>query len=181
MSTIEISLRLSGNLPPADELGQRLKMQPTKSLRRGEKVSQKRIQPVDVWLLDLAEYDSDRPQSEIDQQLVELSAVIAQMAPGLSALDRTQCHADLYISTIREEDQGGLSLPPELIAATAAANLSIQLSILVSLTDEDSAPSDVSEPNPSTRRLYNNQLALDRTDLVLDGTNSVTQTSREIQ
>ncbi len=50
-------------------------------------------------------------------------------------MNSTNCNADLYISTIREEDQGGLTLPPELVAATASAGLSIQISILVMLDD----------------------------------------------
>lgn len=32
------------------------------------------------------------------------------MAPSLAALDRTKCNTDLYFSTVREEDQGGLSV-----------------------------------------------------------------------
>lgn len=41
----------------------------------------------------------------------------------------------MYITTIREEDQGGLSLPPKLVKAVADSGLSIQISILVMLDD----------------------------------------------
>ncbi|MCU0549572.1 MAG: hypothetical protein MUC48_09520 [Leptolyngbya sp. Prado105] len=42
----------------------------------------------------------------------------------------------MYISTIREEDQGGFSLPTELVIAAAKAQLSIEISILVMLDDD---------------------------------------------
>lgn len=135
MSTVDIALRLSGHLPPLEELNHHLGT-PTWAARQGEQVS-RRIQPVDVWLLDLAQYDSDRPASEIDQQWLQVAAVMTKLAPAIATLDRTQCHADLYISTTRDEDQGGLSLPPELISAAAAANLSLQISILVLLDNDE--------------------------------------------
>ena len=135
MSTSKISLRLSGNLPPADELTHNLGITPTKVLRRGDSLSKKRVQPVDIWSLELAKFDSESPKQEIDNQMQQAAIILQQMAPVLATLDRTNCNTDLYISTIREEDQGGLSLPPELVAATAASGLSIQISILVMLDD----------------------------------------------
>lgn len=135
MSVSKISLRLSGNLPPSDELTKTLGFTPTKALRRGERISQKRVQPVDIWSLELAEIDTENPKEESDKNIQQVGIILQQIAPALAALDRTNCKADLYISTIREEQQGGLSLSSEVVNAAAAANLSIQISILVMLDD----------------------------------------------
>lgn len=135
MSTIQMSLRLGGSLPPQEKLTQILGFIPTKVRRRGERISSKRIQPVDIWILDLAKFDTDSTPQERDKHMLQSAVTIQQMAPSLAALDRTKCNTDLYVSTVREEDQGGLSFPPELVAAAAAAKLSIQISILVMLDD----------------------------------------------
>lgn len=140
MSSVEISLRIFGELPPLHELTQRLAVEPTTFLRRGEFVSKRRIQPVDMWSLDLLRYESNNYESddsEIDQKWIDVASAIRRLSPAIAKLDRTQCKTDLYISTIREEDQGGVSLPSELISAAAAANLSIEVSILVMLDDYD--------------------------------------------
>lgn len=135
MSTSKISLRLSGNLPDTEELTQILGITPTKVLRRGDRVSKKRIQPVDIWSLELAQFETDSNREDTDNQLQQATVTLQHLAPALAMLDRTSCHADLYISTIREEDQGGLFLPTELIIAAATGRLSIQISILVMLDD----------------------------------------------
>lgn len=149
MSSVKISLRLFGNLPPLEELTRRLEVEPTEFLRRGQRVSKRRTQPVDMWYLDLLRYDSNNYESddsEVDQQWLNAASTIAQLAPAIATLDRTQCQADLFISTIREEDQGGLSLPPEMISAAAAAKLAIELSILVMLGDYKAPESVVTTP-----------------------------------
>lgn len=140
MSSVEISLRIFGELPPLHELTQRLEVEPTTFLRRGEFISKRRIQPVDMWSLDLLRYESNNYESddsEIDQKWINVASDLRRLSPAIAGLDRTQCKTDLYISTIREEDQGGVSLPSELISAAAAANLSIEVSILVMLDDND--------------------------------------------
>ncbi|MBD2770612.1 hypothetical protein [Iningainema tapete] len=48
MSIVQMSLRLGGNLPSLEELTQTLGVTPTKFLRRGDRISKKRVQPVDV-------------------------------------------------------------------------------------------------------------------------------------
>lgn len=141
MSTVEISLRIFGELPPLHELTQRLKVEPTTFLRGGEFVSKRRIQPVDMWSLDLLRYESD--DSEINQKWINVALAIRRLAPAIATFDRTHCKTDLFISTTREEDQGGLSLPSELVSAAAAANLSIEVSILVMLDDYDDEPNTV--------------------------------------
>ncbi|MGK7902575.1 MAG: DUF4279 domain-containing protein [Hormoscilla sp.] len=137
MSTIQMSLRLGGRIPPQEKLTQILGIAPTKARRRGERISSKRVQPADIWILDLAKFDTDSTPQEIDKHMLQSAVIIQQLAPGLAALDRTNCNTDLYVSTVREEDQGGLSFSPELVAAAAAAKLSIQISILVMLDDYD--------------------------------------------
>lgn len=135
MSIVQMSLRLGGNLPSLEELTQILGVTPTKFIQRGDVISKKRVQPVDVWILDLVNFDSDSTTEERDNQMQKAATTLQKMSSSLAALDRTDCNADLYISTIREEDQGGLSLPPKLIATVASCDLSIQISILVMLDD----------------------------------------------
>ncbi|MBC7970771.1 MAG: hypothetical protein H7Z11_11720 [Verrucomicrobia bacterium] len=150
MSTVDIALRLSGHLPPSQELNYCLGLSPTWTARKGEQIAKRRVQPIDVWLLNLVKYESDRPEMVINQYWLQVSALITKLAPALASLDRTQCKADLFVSTIVNEDQGGLSLPPGLISAAAAANLSLQLSILV-MPDSDEGSelltSETAEPS----------------------------------
>lgn len=135
MSTSKISLRLSGNLTPLEKLTHTLGITPTKILHRGERISKNRVQPVDIWSLELVNFDDRTTKQDIDKQMLQAAVVLKQIAPAIASLDRTKCKTDLYISTIREEDSGGLSLPTELVVAAAAAKLSIQMSILVMLDD----------------------------------------------
>jgi hypothetical protein len=136
MSKIDLSLRISGELPPLDDLIRLLGVTPTYIARRGEPIGKRRIQPTDVWILDLTHLDRDSTEDEIASQILQAAATVQQIAPALAALDRTCCRPELYISTIREEDQGGFSLPGEIVTAAAAANLSsIEVSILVMLDD----------------------------------------------
>lgn len=128
MSTIEVPLRLSGMLPPAEHLIQMFGSEPTRSLRQGDRVSKRRVQPVDLWQLDLAAIQDG-------ESLQNAATQLKQLAPEIATLDRSSCRAELYISTIREEDQGGSSLPTELVIAAAEAQLSIEVSILIMLDD----------------------------------------------
>ncbi|GAA6622555.1 DUF4279 domain-containing protein [Scytonema sp. NUACC26] len=104
MSTTQISLRLGGDLPSSEELTQTLGIKPTKFVRRGERVSKKRVQPVDLWILELAQFDTDSTEEERDSQMLQVATTLQKISPNLAVLDRTNCDADLYISTIREED-----------------------------------------------------------------------------
>jgi hypothetical protein len=135
MSKITITLRVWGNLPPSEKLTHNLGILPTEVLRRGERVSKKRVQPVDMWRLELANFETDTTTEEIDNQMQRATVTLNKMAPALRMLDRANCNADLYISTIREEDQGGFSIPAELVAAAASGKLSIETSILIMLDD----------------------------------------------
>lgn len=104
---------------------------------------------MDLWLLNLAEIqDGER----LEHRLQEAAMQLKQLAPAIAMLDRSNCRAELYISTIREEDQGGFSLPSELVAAAAAAQLSIEVSILVML--DDYIESESSTPLNSVSALH---------------------------
>ncbi|MDF5721614.1 MAG: hypothetical protein PUP91_14260 [Rhizonema sp. PD37] len=81
--------------------------------------------------------------------MLQAATKLEKMPSSLAVLERTNCNTDLYISTIREEDQGGLSLSPKLVAAAASGELSIQISILVML-DDDSEPEQESSLSNTT-------------------------------
>jgi Domain of unknown function (DUF4279) len=146
MSRIEVALRLSGNLPSTEDLTQRLGQLPTQALRRGDRVSKRRTQPVDLWLLGLGQWDSDWLLTAIDAELVAMADRLAAMSGALAELDRGQCQADLYVSMICDADRAGFGLPALLVGA-AAAQLSIQCSILV-MDDADESESEVSRSVP---------------------------------
>jgi hypothetical protein len=138
MSRIEVALRLSGNLPSTEDLTQRLGQLPTQALRRGDRVSKRRTQPVDLWLLGLGQWDSDWPLTAIDAELVVMADRLAAMSGALAELDRGQCQADLYVSMICDADRAGFGLPALLVGAAAAAKLSIQCSMLVMYDADES-------------------------------------------
>ena len=135
MSRIHLSLRLRGKLPPLDYITQILGSAPTDSLRCGDIIGKRRVQSIDVWILDLAEFDTFDTDDYIANQIVQACTTLKQVAPALATLDRTNCKAELYISNIQEEDQGGFSLPKELLAVAADGKLSLEFSILVMLDD----------------------------------------------
>ncbi len=146
MSKIQISLRLAGNLPPSKELKQLLGILPTIDRRSGEKISPERIQPFDIWILSLAEFEDDSEQATIDAQLQSATDRLQQMAPAVAALNRTHCSAELYVATVQEEEQIRLSLFPPLVAAAAAAQLSIQFSVLALLDCSEELEMDTITP-----------------------------------
>lgn len=75
--------------------------------------------------------DCEAILAEERTQLYAATVTLARLAPTLAALDRTHTCAELYMSTVRWEDQGGFELPAELAAAAAAAHRSIGPAILV--------------------------------------------------
>lgn len=148
MSEITLYLRLHGELPPDEELTPAFRDLPFQLRRRGQTIGRSRRQPTDVLLLRLAAWESSGEVEQQDratqEQLLPAATLLTQLTPMLLALDRSRCVAELSISTIRHEDQGGFELPAALIAAAGAAGLSLGVSILVMLdTDlEDSDSSD---------------------------------------
>ena len=134
MSEISLSLRLFGELPPTNDLSALMGTNPSIAIRRGEPVSSRRTQPIDVWILDLFETEDSIPES-VQVQMLQAATKLQRIAPILASLERTTYQADLYLSTIRWEDQGGFALPMELITAAADAKLAIEVSITVVLDD----------------------------------------------
>ncbi len=146
MSEIKVYLRIRGDLPQEEEWTSSLKGIPFQVKRRGQQVGRARSQAVDVLLLKLASWESFGDPAEqdraIQEQLLPAVTLIEQLTPMLVALDRSRCIAELSISTIRQEDQGGFELPAELVAAAGAARLSLGVSILVMLDKYDPDDND---------------------------------------
>jgi hypothetical protein len=145
MSTFRISLRVGGELAPLESLMQQHAEQSFQLFPAGERRG-RRIQPRNALLLDLAAWergpiyghdDREALLRDEDAKLAEVAHTLRRLAPSLAMLDRTRCVLELYISTIRYEDQGGFSLPAELVAVAADAGLSVAISILVLLSDEE--------------------------------------------
>ncbi len=154
MSWVHISLRLVGEWQVLEQAVQVMTGLPVEVLRRGERYGNRwRPQPENVMLLTLAEWD-DTPNGEEGHplpiadagQLLAAATTLSRLAPTLAGLDRGRCRVELYVDTIRSEDDGGFALPSELITA-AAAGLSMELSIGVLLEDGD-APEEASEDKP---------------------------------
>ncbi|WIG61029.1 MAG: Macrolide export ATP-binding/permease protein MacB [Ktedonobacterales bacterium] len=151
MSHFDISLRLIGELDVLENAAHAMEGLPFELRRRGERYRRRRVQPANVLLLQLAKWErgalysfDDRETifAEEDRQLANATTVLQQLAPMLANLDRSQCDRQLYISTIREEEDGGLTLPEELVAAAGDAGLSINVSILVLMPDDDDDDDD---------------------------------------
>ncbi|HEU5441424.1 MAG TPA: DUF4279 domain-containing protein [Ktedonobacterales bacterium] len=139
MSENRLSLRLVGELPPDQELTAMFGVHPTTSRRRGMPIGRTgRPTTEDVWSVELisrSEWTHSRPDvAAVDNALRQLQSMI----PALSHLDRTRCRVQLYISSIREEEQGGFELPAEFVAVAGAAHMEVFVSILVDWPDDAS-------------------------------------------
>lgn len=142
-SHTSMNLRLSGDLPPSDEVGHLLGIAPTFVRRKGEPVPPgRRKQPVDVWDLDLidsSEWEANLPLPEATARVAD---ILRRLTPGLAQLDRRVVNAELWIGTTRVEEMGGVAIPVEIVAAAGAAQLQISVSILVVLDDDDDRDSN---------------------------------------
>ena len=132
-------LRVVGQLHNVDAVARIFaELSPTVS-RKGSVNRVKAIQNADVIVARLGRWTThtaaDHAVAE-REYLLPLAATIRQLAPELRQLDRSQCRVELYISTTREEEQGGFELPEELVIAAGLAGLRIGVSILVMLGDE---------------------------------------------
>lgn len=142
MSETHLSLRLTGDLPPLEELTRQLGHPPTFAGRRGTPSPLfKRTVPsvqhrlrADVWLLDLVAWEGVRAPVSA---MAEATATLRRLAPMLASLERPTWKAQLYISSIRREEQGGFDLPMELLVAAGEARLECVVSILVGLLEEE--------------------------------------------
>jgi hypothetical protein len=151
MSRFFISLRITGEIEPLEKVAQAMEGLPFEFRRRGEMYSRrKRPQPINILLLDLAkwkrrgifleEYEetSQEVKREENAQFAAATATLQRLVPVLAGLDRRRCEPEIYVSTIREEDNGGFGFPAEFVSAAGAAGLPIGISILVMLEDDDS-------------------------------------------
>ena len=133
-----MSLRLSGVLPPTEEVTRLLGIAPTEQGRKGEPIHLGRQQqPVDVWILNLierSEWEADLP---LPEAIARAADTLRRVTPGLAQLDRRVANAELWISTIREEAMGGFGIPSEIVAAAGAAQLEISVSVLIILEDDE--------------------------------------------
>jgi hypothetical protein len=161
MSSFNLALRLIGDVDALEatvRLAEGFLEPVPKRLHRQGEPRPWGVQPVNVLLFPLAEWrrgavydgeDREAILAEERAQLAHATAVVTQLTPHLAALDRSRTTADLYISTVRTEELGGLDLPADLVAASAAARLSIALSIAVAAwPDDDEHPEEDVETDP---------------------------------
>lgn len=138
MSRTQLLLRLVGTLPATDELTRRLGVRPSNDIRRGTVVrALGRAQDVDVWWVVLIERQQWTGVYPDEPALTRAVAMLERMAPELSTLVEAGNRGELYISSIRDEDQGGFYLAPGLVSVAAKAHLSVNISILVMLDDDE--------------------------------------------
>jgi len=137
-SRTSMSFRLSGDLPPAQEVTHLLGIAPTFDRRKGELIPPRgRKQPVDVWgleLIDKGEWEDNLP---LPEAIARVADILRRLTPGLAQLDRRVVKAELWISTTRAEEMGGFAIPVEIVAAAGAAQLQISISFLILLEDDD--------------------------------------------
>lgn len=157
MSKVSVSIRLGGGIGDleavarvADGFSDHISYQ---LLHKGA-LRGRRVQPANLLLIPLADWErggstSDMTDDERDAllaneraQLAAAAGVVARLAPALAALDGSRTSAELWVSTIREEDMGGFGLPADLVEAVAAAGLPISLSIMVLEWPDDDADND---------------------------------------
>lgn len=87
--------------------------------------------------LVLIERDQWTGAHPVETALGQAITLLRQMAPALASLDRSHARPELYLSSIRDEEQGGVSIPAELVGAASAGNLELSLSILVMWPESD--------------------------------------------
>jgi hypothetical protein len=146
VSSFRVSLRVGGNLAQLERAAEAMDGLPCQLLRKGVTYGTRlRPQPENVLILELDEWERKWPNDPADEapliaderrRFLRIAETIARLAPTLASLDRTQCRADLSISTIRQEDWGGFDLPAEFVAAAGAAGLAMGVSIPVLLDEE---------------------------------------------
>jgi hypothetical protein len=148
-----VSLRMIGELAVLEHAAQSMDDLPVQVFRKGE-MRHKRIQPANVLSAELAVWerggtypldDRDAILAEERAHLTRVAGVVERLAPMLAGLDRSKCEAELYISTIRYEEMGGFGLPANLVAAAGKAALSIGISILIGLDDDEPVQLDDNE------------------------------------
>ena len=142
-SRTSMSFRLSGDLPPSQEVTHLLGIAPTFERRKGEPIPPgRRKQPIDVWslaLINRSEWEDGLPLSEATARVAD---ILRRLTPGLAQLDRRVINAELWIGTTREEAMGGFGIPVEIVAAAGAAQLQISVSVHILLVDDEDDGAD---------------------------------------
>jgi hypothetical protein len=136
MSKNSMSLRITGDLPSADELAQRLGLATNSFVRRGTKAfGGTWVVPADCWTAILIEEWSGEVDEDVSTAMQQATASLERIAPLLIGLARAGCHSELYIISIRYEEDGGFELPAALVAAAAKAGLKLAVSIRCAIYD----------------------------------------------
>lgn len=108
-----MGLRLSGDLPPTEEITRLLGIAPTDQARKGEPIHRGRQrQPTDVWSLELIHRNEWEDGPPLLGATARAAETLRRLTPGLIQLDRSAVTTELWISTIREEAMGGLTFQP---------------------------------------------------------------------
>jgi hypothetical protein len=132
-SRTSMSFRLSGDLPPSQEVTHLLGIAPTFERRKGEPIPPgRRKQPIDVWslaLINRSEWEDGLPLSEATARVAD---ILRRLTPGLAQLDRR----------VIEEAMGGFGIPVEIVAAAGAAQLQISVSVHILLEDDEDDGAD---------------------------------------
>ena len=136
-SRTNMALRLSGDLPPTDEVTRLLGISPTFQRRKGELIPPGRRQLVDVWSLDLIQRSEWKDGSPLPEATARATDILRRLTPGLAQLDRLAIKVELWISTIREEVMGGFGIPVEIVVIAGVAQLEISVSVLILLEDDE--------------------------------------------
>lgn len=142
-SRTSMSFRLSGDLPPSQEVTHLLGIAPSFDRRKGELIPpRRRKQPADVWgleLIDRSEWEDGLPLPEATARVAD---ILRRLTPGLAQLDRCVVNAELWIGTTRGEAMGGFGIPVEIVAAAGTAQLQISVSVHILLEDDEDDGND---------------------------------------
>jgi hypothetical protein len=91
-------------------------------------------QAVDSWNYRLTDWWYG---SLSEATLAQITATLRSMMPGLLALDRTNCRAEMYASTTRCERMSTLTIPADLVTVLAKGRLDVGMAIIcVDLGDD---------------------------------------------
>jgi hypothetical protein len=93
------------------------------------------VVPADTWTASLIDYWSGGPDEEVREPMQQATAILERIAPSLTDLASAGCHSELYISSMRYEEDGGFELPAALVAAAAKGGLKLSISIFCALDD----------------------------------------------
>jgi hypothetical protein len=138
MGRIELSVKIKGKLPSDKEINTLIGIPATVITRKGDLISSKKssVWSKDTWSLNLTpDLDFDSTKDEIQENFLQAGVLLDRIAPNISCLNRDQFSVILWITCIREEQQGGLTLSQELVSAIALAKMEIHVLVLVAFDE----------------------------------------------